>query len=93
MIYKIETQDNFDELYRMVLEIYNRFQLSKTKESKLLTSKEVCAKLGISTRTLQNLRDGGKIKFVQANGSRTIRYSLSHIEEYLEKNIVRNRSA
>lgn len=48
---------------------------------KLLTNQEVCQFLRISSRTLQNWRDTGKIPFIQIKGK--ILYSESEITKLL----------
>lgn len=57
----------------------------KETEDNLLSGKEVMKILKLSSRTLQKLRDEGKIKFIQ-NG-RKIYYRESFIEVYLTKHI------
>lgn len=61
-------------------------QLAKEKPSnpgRLLNSKEVCALLGISSRTLQNWRDENKINFIPLS-TKKILYDPSEIKKIIK---------
>ena len=47
-----------------------------------LKTKEVAAHLGVTSRTVQNYRDQGKIPYVRIN-ARTFRYNLAEVEKAL----------
>jgi excisionase family DNA binding protein len=51
----------------------------------LMTQKEVCEELQVSTKTLQKWRREGKLKFYQF-GYRTVRFSDSEIRKLKEAN-------
>ncbi|NMA74555.1 MAG: helix-turn-helix domain-containing protein [Bacteroidales bacterium] len=51
---------------------------------KFLTNRDVCRMLHVSTRTLQDWRNTGKIPFIQIRGK--ILYRQSEILEWLKKN-------
>jgi excisionase family DNA binding protein len=53
---------------------------------KFLTNKDVCRMLQISSRTLQDWRDTGKIPFIQVRGK--ILYKESEIVKLMEENIL-----
>lgn len=54
---------------------------------KFLSNRDVCRMLHISSRTLQDWRDTGKIPFIRIKGK--ILYQESQISKYLEKNRIR----
>lgn len=56
------------------------------KETKWLTSEEVCRLLKISKRTLQSYRDNGILPFSQIG--RKIYYKASDIDDYLDAHYV-----
>jgi len=51
---------------------------------KFLTNRDVCKMLHVSSRTLQDWRDTGKIPFIQVKGK--ILYKESEILKWLEEN-------
>jgi len=51
---------------------------------RLLTTREVCRRLGISIRTLQVLRSNRKIAYLRF-GHRSIRFREQAIEEFLQR--------
>lgn len=51
---------------------------------KYLTNKEVCQLLRISSRTLQNWRDTGKIPFIRLKGK--ILYKVTEVKDLLKYN-------
>lgn len=53
---------------------------------KFLSNRDVCRMLHVSSRTLQDWRDTGKIPFIQIKGK--IIYKESEIIDWVEKNIV-----
>lgn len=53
---------------------------------KFLSNRDVCQMLDISSRTLQDWRDSGKISFIQIKGK--ILYKQSEILKILNNNIV-----
>ena len=53
---------------------------------KFLTNKDVCEMLHISSRTLQDWRDTGKIPFIRIKGK--ILYRESEIMDLLKKNAI-----
>lgn len=54
---------------------------------KYLTNKDVCKMLHISTRTLQDWRDTGKIPFIRIKGK--ILYRESEILELLKSSVIK----
>ncbi len=54
---------------------------------KFLSNRDVCRMLHVSSRTLQDWRDTGKIPFIQIKGK--ILYKQSEVFKYLESNICR----
>ena len=64
-------------------------QNSSQVQNKLLyTSEEVAKIFRVSTRTIQNWRDKGKIDFVQIN--HVILYSQDDVNEFIEKYHTKN---
>jgi len=53
---------------------------------KFLSNRDACRMLHVSSRTLQDWRDTGKISFVQIKGK--ILYTESEITRWIEENIV-----
>ena len=51
---------------------------------KFLSNRDACQMLHVSSRTLQNWRDTGKIPFIQIKGK--ILYKQSEVLRWLEKN-------
>ena len=51
---------------------------------KFLSNRDVCKMLHVSSRTLQNWRDTGKIPFIQIKGK--ILYKQSEVLKWLENN-------
>ena len=54
---------------------------------KFLSNRDVCRMLHVSSRTLQDWRDTGKIPFIQIKGK--ILYKQSDILKWLENNVSR----
>ncbi len=54
---------------------------------KFLSNRDVCRMLHISSRTLQDWRDTGKIPFIQIKGK--ILYKQSNILEFIESVIIK----
>ena len=54
---------------------------------KFLSNRDVCKKLHVSSRTLQDWRDTGKIPFIQIKGK--ILYRQSEVLKWLENNACR----
>lgn len=54
---------------------------------KLLSNRDVCQMLHVSSRTLQDWRDTGKIPFIQIKGK--ILYKQSEVLKWLENNVCR----
>lgn len=54
---------------------------------KYLTNKDVCRMLHVSTRTLQDWRDTGKIPFIRIKGK--ILYQESEIQSLIASNLVK----
>jgi DNA binding domain, excisionase family len=54
------------------------------KGEKFLTNRDVCKMLHVSSRTLQDWRDTGKIPFIQIKGK--ILYKESEVLKWLEQN-------
>jgi len=52
---------------------------------KFLSNRDVCRMLHVSSRTLQDWRDTGKIPFIQIKGK--ILYKQSEIMKWLENNV------
>ncbi len=52
---------------------------------KFLSNRDVCRMLHVSSRTLQDWRDTGKVPFIQIKGK--ILYKESEIVRWIEKNI------
>lgn len=52
----------------------------------ILNSSQAADFLGVSTRTLQRLRDRGKLKYYQ--DGRIIRYRLTDLEDYLDLHVM-----
>ena len=74
--------------YRLVETVVQRMQeANKVKSKKWLTGDEVMELLHIRSKTtLQDLRDGGKIRFSQPE-KKMILYDADSVEEYLNQNI------
>lgn len=53
---------------------------------KFLSNRDVCNMLHVSSRTLQDWRDTGKIPFIQIKGK--ILYKQSEVVKWIEENIV-----
>ncbi len=53
---------------------------------KYLTTKDVAERLQVSTRTLQRLRDSGRIRYHQ--DGRIVRYKLEDVESYMASNVM-----
>ncbi len=62
-----------------------KLEEKKTKMN-ILTTADASNYLKISTRSLQRMRDTGRIKYYQDN--RVIRYKEEDLLEYLEKNVM-----
>jgi excisionase family DNA binding protein len=54
---------------------------------KFLSNRDVCKMLHVSSRTLQDWRDTGKIPFIQIKGK--ILYKQSEVLKWLEKTIIK----
>lgn len=54
---------------------------------KFLSNRDVCRMLHVSSRTLQDWRDTGKIPFIQIKGK--ILYKQSDVLKWLENNVCR----
>lgn len=53
---------------------------------KFLSNRDVCGMLHVSSRTLQDWRDTGKISFIQIKGK--ILYKQSEVVKWIDENIV-----
>lgn len=74
----------FEELICKLNQIYELLQSDRPPSSKLYSTEEACQYLKVCSKTLQNYRDTGQVKFTQ-NG-RKILYSQHELNEFLEKN-------
>lgn len=76
-----------DELYATIKQtLQNR--TPHLNGEKYLTNKDVCQMLHISTRTLQEWRDTGKIPFIRIKGK--ILYRESEVLRWLSENHISN---
>ena len=67
-------------------EIYNNSRRDDIEEktvTDLLSSKDVCKILGISSSTLYRLRTQNELPFVKIEGRKSIMFSKKEIEEYI----------
>ena len=81
-VYLLQEKD-FEGLLRRIesLETGLKNLLNETMPNDWVDSKEVCKVLDVSTRTLQNYRDNGKISFCQKG--RIIRYRRKDVEQFM----------
>lgn len=75
-----QLMDSIEDLKKTVEEKLDK----KTNTSEWLDNQDVCQILKVTTRTLQNYRDQGKIGFSSINNK--ILYRKNDIEEYLMVN-------
>jgi excisionase family DNA binding protein len=80
IITKADLNSFRDEIIREFTKIVNNKQNGQTDP--WLRTRDVCKLLNLSTSTLQNLRNAGKIPFKKLNG--TILYRRADIESLLE---------
>ena len=75
-----------EAFYSLVEQVVERLHENKTANEKWIDGAEAMRRLGIkSTTTLQNLRDGGSIRFSQPS-KKIIMYDSESIDRYLEDN-------
>ncbi|NML56813.1 helix-turn-helix domain-containing protein [Chryseobacterium cheonjiense] len=84
MIINLITKEDLQEFKTELLEdLQNLFQIKISQQKLWLRSSEVKALLKISSGTLQNLRNSGKLSCTRVGG--TIYYNYKDIEEMLKK--------
>lgn len=87
MIVSLVEEKDFHALWNDVKYLIAKMEnFTPINNKRLLTSKEVCKKLGITARTLQLMRDESRIAFINQPGKRTVRYRESDIIKYMDAN-------
>lgn len=79
-----EVTSFFSALGKMLDNIQLALKNRASNDNRLLTSKEVCKLLCISSRTLQEWRNMGKIPFIKIGGK--VLYKQSEVMKILDKN-------
>ena len=92
----IMTDDQFKELISTVKQVedkVNKLLTSSQKESNdLLDNQDLCKMFKCTTRTLQNWRDKGLLKFIKPEGSNIIMYKHEDVEEFIVSNLSKRKS-
>ncbi|GAB5540188.1 MAG: hypothetical protein Salg2KO_22910 [Salibacteraceae bacterium] len=90
MAVSIISDDQFKELVSTVKKVDERLdQLSSiiNKQSgELLDNEDLCRIFKCTTRTLQNWRDRGYLKFIKPEGSNIIMYRRKDVDEFIVSN-------
>lgn len=73
-----------DALFDKVDKLYELLQAERVQPDKLYSNEEACQYLKVCSKTLQNYRDTGQIKFIQ-NG-RKISYTQNELNEFIMRN-------
>ena len=78
------SKEEFDSFKNEIIQEISKLvgNTEKGKESIWLRTRDVCKILNLSTSTLQNLRNNGKIPFKKLNGA--ILYKRADIESLLD---------
>ncbi len=71
------------KILRILEILQERISKSESREYPVFSTSELAAKLRVTSRTIQNWRDQGKIGFVQTGN--VILYKQEHIEDFLSK--------
>ena len=79
------SKEDFDSFKNEIIQEVSKLvgNAEKGKESIWLRTRDVCKILNLSTSTLQNLRNNGKIPFKKLNGA--ILYKRTDIESLLDE--------
>lgn len=87
ILFPIGMKDLHQSIADIVRGEFERQSKAQKQALNFLTSREVCEILGITSRTLQNYRDGKKIPYAQTGTK--IYYKASDIEAFIEKHYIK----